>query len=206
VLPLLLLPLLGPLPTLRRAHCRHVHGTLEARPCVGMQFWDAFCNPLRSLHANTLLQISRPKIPAPMFRAIGFLVTAAASAEFTLATQILRLIAPNRSVFHAYPLVAGVEAKVKITLIRIFLKMFNLDEDGKLNKLLDKLTSLFDRRNEVAHSVVQANPKKKGQIRFQDLRAKVRLGEMPPSQVRTAKEISGYARQMLLHCRRWKIN
>jgi hypothetical protein len=136
-------------------------------------------------------------------RAMGFLISAASIAEMDLAHEILRIVgsAPSRSMFHAYPLVVGVDAKVKVSLLRIFLKMFDLDKYGFLNKTLDKISTLFDRRNEIAHSVIQQIPKKKDQIKFQDLRAKIRLGSMPPSQVRTAKEISGYARELLLQCR-----
>ena len=62
---------------------------------------------------------------------MGFSIAASSGAENMLGTQILRLISePYRSVFHAYPLVAGLEAKVKITMIRIFLKMFGIDSDG----------------------------------------------------------------------------
>ena len=59
---------------------------------------------------------------------------------------------------------------------------------------------MFDRRNEIAHSVPIGNPRKPGQIRFQDLRARIKLGEMPQPQVRTAKEISGYGRKLLRLC------
>jgi hypothetical protein len=134
------------------------------------------------------------QIPAAVFHAMGLLVGMAAAAEWKLADCILRLVSNGHSAFfHAYPLVVGTEAKVKITLIRTFLKMQRLDEDEAIGRLLDKISTSFDHRNEVAHSFMSTQ---KGRIYFQDLRAKPRLGGMPQRQVRTAKEIRGWARDL----------
>jgi seryl-tRNA(Sec) selenium transferase len=99
-----------------------------------------------------------------------------------------------------YPLVAGMEAKVKINMIRIFLKMFSLDAERHINNILDQIISMFEKRNEIAHSVLIQDQKKGAPIKFQDLRARIKLGHMPQAQVRTAKEIAGHARQLVTLC------
>jgi hypothetical protein len=146
------------------------------------------------------------KVPSAMFHAMGFLIGAASSADYLLGCLILRLVgnAHGITVGHAYPLVAGMEARTKITMIRIFLKMFRLDEQQRMNKILDQISAMFDRRNEIAHSLVQREPTG-GPLKFQDLRARIKLGEMPQAQVRTAKEIAGYGRRLLKLCKRLEL-
>ena len=110
-------------------------------------------------------------VPPAMFRAMGFLIGATSSADYLLASLILRLVgnAHGISVGHGDPLVAGMEIKTKISMIRIFLKMFDLDEDQRMNKLLDQISSMVDSSYEIAHSVVQQDGN--GPLKFQDLRA-----------------------------------
>jgi hypothetical protein len=151
--------------------------------------------------ATRTVSFGPEKIPLPMLRAIGLFIVAASTAEYHLGDAILRLLSePGKPVGHAYPLVAGLEAKTRINLVRIFVQMFDLKDAWSIHKILDEMGSLFDRRNEIAHSVMIRNPKKPGQIRFQDLRAKVRLGEMPQPQVRTAAEITKCAGKLLRLC------
>jgi hypothetical protein len=78
--------------------------------------------------------------------------------------------------------------------------MFDYDPDGSLNRILDKIGALFDRRNEIAHSVLIGDPKNQKRFRFQDVRAKLKLGEMPQAQIRTPRELNKYARDLLKHC------
>lgn len=140
------------------------------------------------------------RVPASMFTAMGHLIASAAIAEMRLGAEILRLISLGRPISYAYPIIAGMEAKTKISLIRIFVKMFQLDSDGYVNELLDRISSLFDRRNEIAHSVIQSDPKNSKRFKFQDLRAKVRSGEMPQAQVRTSRELNAYAKDFVKQC------
>jgi|SRR6185437_11346134 len=146
------------------------------------------------------LKWKRGKVPASMFTAMGHLVASAAIAEMRLGSEILRLISMGRPISYAYPIIAGMEAKTKISLVRIFVKMFQLDPDGYVNELLDRISALFDRRNEIAHSVIQMDPKNSKRFKFQDLRAKVRSGEMPQAQVRTSRELNDYAKDLVKQC------
>jgi hypothetical protein len=128
-------------------------------------------------------------IPAEVFRSVGLLITVSASAEFMMADLILRLIGTKRgSAFHAYPLVAGMDVKVKISLIRIYAAMYRLKGSTQINETLDKIDSLLGLRNEVAHSATLPG-RKKGQVKFQDTRAKARLKGMPQPTVRNAETI-----------------
>lgn len=134
------------------------------------------------------LKIERHIAPS-VFNSIGLLLAIASTVELVLANVLLRLIGSKRGgVFHAYPLVTGMDFKVKISLIRIYTKMYGLSDTVKINKTLDRMNSHFGLRNLIAHSAMFPGAKRDS-VKLQDLRAKVRLGKPPQAQSQTAASI-----------------
>lgn len=128
------------------------------------------------------------------FQAIGLLFAVASGAELMLAAQLIRLISTkDAAMYHAFPLVTGVEVRVKINLIRIFISMYKLDTENKsLSKMLDKLEAAFKRRNDIAHSAILPG-RNKNEICLQLLRAKASAGDIPQPQFVPFAQIRQYA-------------
>ena len=129
-------------------------------------------------------------ISAKLIKAIGLLVIQASATEMMLSNALLRLIGTKHAgAFHAYPLVAGMDFKVKVSLIRIFTQMYGLSRSTEINATLDQIGRYFDLRNTVAHSTISPTRNSKERAKFQDMRAKPKLGSMPQPQVHTADHI-----------------
>jgi hypothetical protein len=122
------------------------------------------------------LKIER-HVSASLLKSIGLLMVTTSTMESILANTLLRLIGTSRAgARHAFPLVTGMDFIVKISLIRIFTKMYSLSRAKQINKVLDEINKLFGVRNTIAHSLLIPT-EKKDLAKFQDLRAKIKLGE-----------------------------
>lgn len=93
---------------------------------------------------------------------------------------------------HAYPMVTGMEIKLKINMIRIFLSMYGIDKERAISKLLDRIYALYERRNDFAHALLLPG-RTKDEVKIQVLRAKVKTGVMPQPQYIKIETIRGYS-------------
>lgn len=142
-----------------------------------------------------MLHIER-QVSASMFNSVGLLIIIASTLEFILANALLRLIGTaHAGAYHAYPLVTGMDFKVKISLIRVYTKMYRLPRATQINQTLDKIDRLFGTRNAIAHSLMLPTGNKR-RAKFQDLRAKIKSGTTPQPRLYTDEAIRDAAIEM----------
>ena len=142
------------------------------------------------------------KIKPAIFEEIGMLSTITVMADLALADQLLRLISLDRDVMsHAYPLVAGMDFKVKVNIYRVFVSAYikDLTDRKTMNKLLDRLESAYGRRNDLAHGLITAGRKNPDEIWLQITKPKVKLGRFPSRQVVKRSEIRRWAWQIYIY-------
>jgi hypothetical protein len=136
-----------------------------------------------------------------VFQAIGLLMATAAHTDFVMSHHMLRLIAERkrRIPYHAAPLISGTDFKVKLGFYRVFVSLYFDDTDTRylFNKILDRLESAYQRRNEIAHGSLRPR-RNKTELSVQGWRIKPKLGGYPPPQVVTLNQIREWTLQLFI--------
>lgn len=128
---------------------------------------------------------------------IGALVVTAAAIDNHVGVQLLRMISPIHFVsWHEWPLVSGMDFKVKLNLIRTYAAMSGHEERAYISECCDKLQKLYQKRNSIAHSVFQGQTKN-GRLMFQDLRADGQTGGTRPKLIVTVDTLRSWGAEML---------
>jgi hypothetical protein len=121
---------------------------------------------------------------------IGVLIATAAMVDFDLTCQILRIVSPKGGEprLELTTLLAGMDFRVKLGLLRALSSQFKLAELEAVEKAADKLQEFYSRRNEVAHHFPVGNDGKR--TFFQDLKVNTKTGRpshprpLSPAQIR----------------------
>ncbi len=110
-----------------------------------------------------------------------------------VALQIIRMISPaHYVVWHAWPVVAGMDFKVKLAMIRSLASAYHDDETGRdyIIECCDELQWFYQKRNLVAHGVCHGIATKDGRHSFMMMMPDNKRGGMkPPSLVKPAERI-----------------
>ena len=115
-------------------------------------------------------------LPKEVLCEIGALILTASAVDHHVGLQILRMISPNNFVmWHAWPVVCGMDFKVKLSLIRILAAQFGKETRDYCSECCDEMQKLYQKRNIIAHSLYQG-PTPKGHFQFQDMRADPQTG------------------------------
>lgn len=131
-----------------------------------------------------------------IFRAIGSLIVRASAADLTLAAQILRLIGTSEVALHAYPVVAGMEFKVKLGVVRMMAAILNPVEAKSISVICDKLQDGYQRRNEIAHALLAGPGRTPKEGVFMILKPDAKRRDLQAPKPLTADQIMGWALDM----------
>jgi hypothetical protein len=133
-----------------------------------------------------------------LFEAVGALIMTASAVDQQVAFQILRFISPVDVVFfHAWPVVAGMDFRVKLTLIRTLASRHGKEVRDWIVECCDKMQALYQRRNQIAHSVF-TGVSRGGRARFVTFNADSQTGSPRRPLVVTPKQIHEWAQELFV--------
>jgi hypothetical protein len=140
-------------------------------------------------------QLLAEKDAAPdILYAIGLLVATAAQVDFDLGCQVIRFVSHDRVNPYASPVVAGMDFKVKLSIIRVMANQLEEEDCERAQKLCDELQDLYQRRNDVAHLPMMG--RKGNASLFMQTKRSAKGGVVPPRKPFTATQIKDWARRM----------
>jgi hypothetical protein len=134
-----------------------------------------------------------------LLRAIGLLIVTAGSTEHGLALQFARLIAhPNKIDPATVAALGRTETRAQLQQIKISTRFrLNTEKAQELIKLCDRIQDSFDRRNEIAHSIITpGTDADKAVLRTIKIKAD---GSLVPAKPYTAKQIREFAQKLFEH-------
>lgn len=110
-----------------------------------------------------------------MLMAIGRLIMTASAVEAQVGFQILRMISPIEYVMdHAWPLVAGMDFKVKLSQIRTLIAAYPEPARLYIVECCDELQTYYSRRNDVAHRFIV--PSRRGKYALHTMKGEAKTG------------------------------
>jgi hypothetical protein len=141
--------------------------------------------------AVTAGDIAEP--PGDLLEAIGLLIITASAVDQQVGFQILRFLTPGNPIFlPAWPVVAGMEFRVKLTLLRILAASYGKDVSTRITECCDELQTLYQQRNRLSHSPFSGLTRT-GRAKFQNFNAETQTGFLPQPFVVSVNQIRDWA-------------
>jgi len=138
-------------------------------------------------------------IPADLARAVGVLVITGATVDAHVALQIIRMISPAHFVsWHAWPVVAGMDFKVKLAMIRSLASHHDDATRDCIVECCDELQTFYSKRNLVAHAVTHGKATKDGRHSFMFMMPDNKKGGMRSPTLVRPDQIEEWGRQLFM--------
>ncbi len=134
-------------------------------------------------------------VSAEVFKAMGILIARASACDLHVGIQILRLIGTETTALHAFPVVSGMDFKVKLSIIRMLVALYHPEASEKISRICDKLQEKYGRRNTVAHSLLTPG-KTKDRPLFMPMRPDAELKDLERPKPLNADDLLRWASEL----------
>jgi hypothetical protein len=125
------------------------------------------------------------------------LVITAAAVDAQVGMQIVRMISPiNHVAWYAWPVVAGMDFKVKLAMIRSLASHQDKAACDYIVECCDKLQEFYQRRNQVAHAVTNAERRSDGRFSFTMLMPDNKKGGLRTPLLASPQQIEDWGRSL----------
>jgi hypothetical protein len=139
--------------------------------------------------------ISAP-LPEGLLTEIGALVVTASAVDHQVGFQILRMISPiNFVAHHAWPVVAGMDFKVKLGLVRTLAAIYPKAARDYIVECCDQMQTVYTRRNQVAHMMI-IGVLPKGKVELTSMKGDATTGEPAPPLIIDVEMVRGWGRSL----------
>jgi hypothetical protein len=137
-------------------------------------------------------------LPPDLLKAIGALIVTSSTVDQQVGFQIVRLISPlDFVIFHAFPIVAGMDFRVKLTILRALAAAHGKEILADISECCDEMQKIYEHRNRLSHGVFSGLTRS-GRARFQSLKPDPNTGVPPQPFVVSAAQISEWGHQLFI--------
>ncbi|HEX4112782.1 MAG TPA: hypothetical protein VH020_09625 [Stellaceae bacterium] len=140
---------------------------------------------------------TKRKLPRDLVHAVGTLIVTASLVDKQVGLQIIRMISPIQFIFmHAWPVVSGMDFKVKLALIRSLASYGDKASRDYIVECCDALQKNYQKRNLIAHGATNFVRRKDGKYLFSSMLMDAKKGRFRDPLWASPKEIEEWGSQL----------